>query len=175
MIPKKSGARYEFFPVCRSFFGKQSPMVSSYLCTMHFGILHGPNLQWLGIREPEIYGSKTLLDLENEIRIAFPNHTFTFFQSNHEGELIDFLHQNRTSVQAWVINPGGLAHSSVALADALRIMQGPAIEVHLSNVFQREFFRHSLITASSCIGCISGLGFAGYHFAIQTLEKNAHE
>jgi 3-dehydroquinate dehydratase-2 len=175
MIPKKSGTRYEIFPFFRSFFGKQLPVVSSYLCPMLVGILHGPNLQLLGVREPEIYGSKTLLDLEKEVKQYFPQHDFLFFQSNHEGELIDFLHDHRTNVQAWVVNPGGLAHSSVALADALRMMNGPAIEVHLSNVFQRESFRHTLITASSCIGCISGLGFAGYHFAIQMLEKKLHE
>lgn len=142
---------------------------------MHVGILHGPNLQLLGTREPEIYGGKSLIDLENELNSAFPQHQFSFFQSNHEGELIDFLHEHRGEVQGWVINPGGLAHSSVALADALRIVNGPSIEVHLTNVFRRESFRHSLITASSCIGCISGFGFAGYHFAIQTLENKINE
>ena len=142
---------------------------------MHVGIIHGPNLQLLGTREPEIYGNKSLIDLENELISAFPQHQFSFFQSNHEGELIDFLHEHRGEIQGWVINPGGLAHSSVALADALRIVNGPSIEVHLTNVFQRESFRHSLITASSCIGCISGFGFAGYHFAIQTLEKKINE
>lgn len=142
---------------------------------MHFGIIHGPNLQWLGVREPEIYGTKTLKDLENDIILSFPKHQFSFFQSNHEGDLMDYLHDHRTSIQGWVINPGGLAHTSVALADALRMVDGPAVEVHLSNVFQRESFRHTLITASSCIGCISGFGFAGYHFAIQSLENAIHE
>lgn len=132
-------------------------------------ILNGPNLDRLGKREPEVYGTATLADLEAQVRAAADPSAveFEFFQSNHEGELIDRIASLADrKFDGIIINPGGFSHTSVALRDALAGSAIPAVEVHISNIYKRETFRHNSLTAGACIGVISGLGFAGYTIAL---------
>lgn len=136
---------------------------------MNILILNGPNLNMLGTREPETYGRATLADLEADLRAAFPNVTFTFFQSNHEGALIDRLQQahHRDDIDGIVFNPGAYTHTSVALRDAIAAVNPPVLEIHISNVYAREEFRRHSLLAPVCAGQISGLGLAGYHLAVR--------
>ena len=135
---------------------------------MHLLVLNGPNLNLLGTREPQTYGAETLADLEASLEAAFPDVRFAFFQSNHEGALIDRLHQaHRDGVGGVVFNPGGYTHTSVALRDAVAAIGPPVVEVHLSNVHAREPFRHRSLVAGACVGQISGLGPSGYHLAVR--------
>lgn len=141
---------------------------------MHILILNGPNLNLLGTREPDTYGHKTLADLESELRKTFSNLSLAFFQSNHEGALIDRLHQaHQDGVDGIVFNPGAYTHTSIALRDAIAGIDPPVLEVHLSNVHAREAFRHRSLLAPVCIGQISGLGMAGYHLAVRYFWKCA--
>jgi len=130
-------------------------------------ILNGPNLDRLGKREPEIYGSASLADLERAMRTEFSGAAeLEFFQSNHEGALIDRIADLADrKVSGVVINPGAWTHTSVALRDALLAANLPTIEVHISNIYRREEFRHKSLTAAACVAVISGLGFEGYHAA----------
>lgn len=135
---------------------------------MNLLVLNGPNLNLLGTREPEVYGAGTLADLEKELRQAFPDVTFDFAQSNHEGELIDRLHAaHAEEADGVVFNPGGYTHTSVALRDAVAAIDPPVVEVHLSNIHARESFRHTSRLAPVCAGQITGLGRMGYHLAVQ--------
>lgn len=136
-------------------------------------ILNGPNLDRLGLREPEIYGRTTLAGLEAELRKEFgPAAELEFFQSNHEGALIDRIAALADAKAAGlVINPGALTHTSVALRDALLGAKLPAVEVHISNIYQREEFRHKSLTAPACLAVISGLGLEGYSAAVRFLLK----
>ena len=136
-------------------------------------ILNGPNLDRLGKREPEIYGSATLADLEKALRAEFAQRAaLEFFQSNHEGELIDRIASLADSkVDGIVINGGALTHTSVALRDALLGARVPAVEVHISNIYKREEFRHTSLTAPACAAVITGLGLEGYHAAVRFLLK----
>ena len=135
---------------------------------MNLLILNGPNLNLLGTREPATYGAATLAEVEEGLRRAFPEVAFSFFQSNHEGALIDRLHEAHAERVAGVVfNPGGYTHTSVALRDAVAAVDVPVVEVHLSNVHAREPFRHRSLTAAACAGQISGLGVHGYHLAVR--------
>jgi 3-dehydroquinate dehydratase-2 len=136
-------------------------------------ILNGPNLDRLGKREPEIYGSASLADLEKALRAEFgAKAELEFFQSNHEGELIDRIAKLADSkFDGIVINAGALTHTSVALRDALLGARVAAVEVHISNIYKREEFRHTSLTAPACEAVISGLGFEGYHAAVRFLLK----
>jgi 3-dehydroquinate dehydratase II len=138
-------------------------------------LLNGPNLNLLGTREPEVYGKATLADIENAAaaQAGAAGATISCFQSNHEGALIDRIHAARTEgIDAIVINPGGLTHTSVALRDALAGVAIPFIEVHISNVHQREAFRHHSFLSAIALGTICGLGIDGYRFAIDfALQK----
>ena len=135
-------------------------------------VLNGPNLNLLGTREPEVYGAGTLSDLEADLRSAFPDVDLAFFQSNHEGALIDRLHAaHADALDGVVFNPGGFTHTSVALRDAVAGIAVPVVEVHLSNVHAREPFRRTSLLASVCAGQISGLGRAGYRLAVTYFQQ----
>ena len=136
-------------------------------------ILNGPNLDRLGRREPEIYGRATLADLEKALRAEFDGKAeLLFFQSNHEGELIDKIAEIADAkFLGLVLNAGALTHTSVALRDALLGAHLPAVEVHISNIYRREEFRHKSLTAPACEAIISGLGFEGYHAAVRYLLR----
>lgn len=136
-------------------------------------ILNGPNLDRLGRREPEIYGKATLADLEAALRAEFePAARLDFFQSNHEGALIDRIAALADEkVDGLVLNGGALTHTSVALRDALLGAHLPAVEVHISNLYKREEFRHQSLTAPACLAVITGLGLEGYFAAIRFLLK----
>jgi 3-dehydroquinate dehydratase-2 len=136
-------------------------------------VLNGPNLNLLGSREPEIYGRATLADLETELREAFPDVSFSFYQSNSEGALIDRLHTGmQEKIDGVVFNPGAYTHTSVALRDAVAAIGIPVVEVHLSNIHAREAFRHHSLIAPVCVGQISGLGRYGYQLAVSFLIRN---
>lgn len=136
-------------------------------------VLNGPNLSRLGQREPEIYGTQTLADVEQQVteRGKALGCTIRFLQSNHEGQLIDWIENEGQESDAIIINPGALAHSSHALADALRGSGKPVVEVHISNVHRREPFRHRLLTAGAAVGVITGLGVQGYVLALEFVTK----
>ena len=136
-------------------------------------ILNGPNLDRLGKREPEIYGSATLADLEKQLRAEFGSSVdLQFFQSNHEGALIDKIAGLADAkIDGLIINLGALTHTSVALRDALPGAHLPTIEVHISNIYKREEFRHVSLTAPACIAVITGLGLEGYHAAVRFFLK----
>ncbi|MEO6875415.1 MAG: type II 3-dehydroquinate dehydratase [Opitutaceae bacterium] len=137
-------------------------------------ILHGPNLNRLGKREPEIYGTATLGDLEKQIRTDAKALGFAtvFFQSNHEGALIDEIHRLADrGIAGFIVNFGAYSHTSIALRDALASTDLPAVEVHISDIKKREPFRHKSMTAGACVAMISGRGFFGYTLALQRLAK----
>lgn len=136
---------------------------------MHITVLHGPNLNLLGQRENHIYGNFTLQELENELRHSFPELTWTFLQSNEEGQLINCIQDCIQQQHPLIINPGGYSHTSVAIRDALTLLKQPKIEVHISNLYAREEFRHVSITGAVCDGVISGLEKKGYHLAVQAI------
>lgn len=137
-------------------------------------LLNGPNLNLLGTREPEVYGASTLADIEQDAvaQAMAAGATLACFQSNHEGALIDRIHAAKAEgIDAIVINPGGLTHTSVALRDALTGVAIPFVEVHISNIFQRETFRHHSFLSAVAQGTICGLGIDGYRFAIDFVLK----
>ncbi|MGL5253745.1 MAG: type II 3-dehydroquinate dehydratase [Brevinema sp.] len=133
-------------------------------------VLNGPNLNFLGIREPHIYGSKTYQDLEKFILEHAAGHEVQIAQHNCEGKLISAIHQAYTDkVEGIVLNAAAYTHTSVALLDAIKTVGIPTIEVHISNVHAREEFRHRSIIAAACIGAISGFGFDSYRLALHYL------
>ena len=128
--------------------------------------VNGPNLNLLGTREPEIYGSISMDDYLIELRTAFPQHEINDFQSNLEGEIINRLQKN--DFDALVINPGAFTHYSYAIADCLQNISKPKIEVHISNIYKREEFRQKSVTAANTDGVLSGFGLKGYELAIMS-------
>lgn len=135
-------------------------------------VLNGPNLNLLGLREPDVYGHASLADLEAACAdtAAELGSSVQCRQSNYEGQLIDWLHGAvEDGFAGVVLNPGGFSHTSVALRDAIAGITLPVLEVHLSNVHAREAFRHASVTAGACVGVIAGLGFDGYRLAIRNL------
>ncbi|MBI3243120.1 MAG: type II 3-dehydroquinate dehydratase [Chloroflexi bacterium] len=134
-------------------------------------VLHGPNLNLLGAREPQVYGTTTLADIDVALKVEGEKLGFEVrsFQSNHEGALIDALHDARTWAAGVIINPGGYTHTSVALRDAVSAIGLPAIECHLSNTEAREEFRHKSLIAPVCVGLIKGFGWRSYLLALQAL------
>jgi len=131
-------------------------------------ILNGPNLNLLGTRDVSVYGAENFASYYVKIKAKFPEIDFEFYQSNVEGELIDKLHEVGFAYDGVVINAGGYTHTSVAIADAIEAIQTPVIEVHISNVYAREEYRHISLMAKNCKGVITGLGLYSYDLAIQS-------
>ena len=136
-------------------------------------ILNGPNLNLLGEREPEIYGSSSIDDIKNltEEFVKSKSVEILFKQSNHEGELIELIHDARKKSHGLIINPAGYTHTSVAIYDALLSLNIPIIEVHISNIYKREKFRHSSYVSMAADSVISGFGIDGYIFALESIIK----
>lgn len=136
-------------------------------------VLNGPNLNMLGTREPGIYGGKSLADIEKDCRDASQalGLSVVFRQTNHEGVLVDWIQEAAEAAKGIVINPGAYTHTSVALQDAIRAVRLPVIEVHLSNIFARESFRHHSFVSPVAVGVICGLGPDGYCLALEALKS----
>lgn len=132
-------------------------------------IINGPNLNLLGRREPGIYGSRSFDEYLEELRSRYPEVKLDYYQSNHEGDLIDCIHACGFEADGIVINAGAYTHTSVALHDALRAVSAPAVEVHISNVHQREEFRHHSLISAACRGVICGFGLDSYRLAVEAL------
>ncbi len=139
----------------------------------HILVLHGPNLNLLGTREPEIYGTTTLEDIQQLLlqKAEGLGLELKFFQSNHEGALVDVLHENRTWADGVVINPGALTHYGYSLHDAIVAIQKPTVEVHLSNIFAREEWRRKSVLSPACTGIISGFGVTSYILGLETVAR----
>jgi 3-dehydroquinate dehydratase-2 len=138
---------------------------------MRFLVLHGPNLNLLGSREPEVYGTTTLEEIDAMLSraAAGAGHEIRSFQSNHEGELIDKLQAAGGSVDGVIINPGGFTHTSVALRDAVQALAVPVVEVHLSNIYARESFRQQSLLSGVCAGVVSGFGAQSYVLGLEAV------
>lgn len=133
---------------------------------MNIQIINGPNLNLLGKREPEIYGSESFEEYFENLKKRFPQVNLHYFQSNVEGELINKIHEVGFEFDAILLNAGGYTHTSVAISDAIAGVTTPTLEVHISNIYKREEFRHKSIISKSCVGMISGLGLKGYELGI---------
>lgn len=136
---------------------------------MRIQIINGPNLNLLGTREPEIYGKKGFEEYLNVLRNAFPNIRIDYYQSNVEGELINKIHEVGFEADGIVLNAGAYTHYSLALMDAIKCVSTPVVEVHISNVHQREEFRHHSVISHACKGIICGFGLDSYRLAIEAL------
>jgi 3-dehydroquinate dehydratase-2 len=135
----------------------------------HIEIINGPNLNLTGKREPEVYGTTTMEEYLDSLRARFPEVEITYYQSNVEGELIDRIQQVGFRYDGLIVNLGGYSHTSVALRDALLAIPAPKVEVHLSNIFAREEYRHHSLITSACRGMVCGLGLQGYDLALRVL------
>src|SRR5210317_1945788 len=135
---------------------------------MELTIINGPNLNLLGKREPEIYGAKGFEEYLEELKNRFPNCRFHYIQSNIEGELIDALHQHGFSADGIILNAGAYTHTSVGIGDAIKAIETPVVEVHISNTFSREDFRHTSFITPNATGLILGFGLDVYRLAIES-------
>lgn len=140
-----------------------------YTDMKHIEIINGPNLNLTGRREPEVYGSTTMEQYLEQLRALYPEVEIGYYQSNVEGELIDRIQQVGFRYDGLIVNLGGYSHTSVALRDALLAVPAPKVEVHLSNIFAREEYRHHSLITSACRGMVCGLGLQGYELALQSL------
>ena len=138
-------------------------------------IINGPNLNLLGRREPEIYGTHTFEDFFRELSANMHHIQLDYFQSNHEGALIDRLHEAGFETDGIVLNGGAYSHTSIALADAVAAIPAPVVEVHISNVYERESFRQHSYLSAVCEGCITGLGLEGYRLAVEWFARRYHK
>ncbi|HEY8935340.1 MAG TPA: type II 3-dehydroquinate dehydratase [Cyclobacteriaceae bacterium] len=138
---------------------------------MKIQIINGPNLNLLGKREPTVYGNKSFEDFFAELKTRFPEIELHYYQSNVEGELINKIHEVGFSFDGIIINAGAYTHTSVAIHDAIGGIKTPAIEVHISNVYAREEFRHKSLITSKCIGMLTGFGMEGYALAISHFKS----
>lgn len=136
-------------------------------------IINGPNMQLLGKREPDVYGNESLEDLESRLRDMTKGSEIEleFFQSNHEGDIVDKLGVADKNADAVIINPAAYTHTSVAIRDAIKAIDLPVVEVHLSNISEREDFRHNSLTAPVCMGQICGFGLKGYQMALDAIRN----
>lgn len=138
---------------------------------MRIQIINGPNLNLLGIREPEIYGHTGFMEYLDVLRKDYPDVQLDYYQSNIEGELINKIHEVGFSVSGIVLNAGAYTHYSIALLDAIKSIDSPVVEVHVSNVYKREEFRHNSVIAPACKGTICGFGLDSYRLAIEALVR----
>lgn len=136
---------------------------------MNIQIINGPNLNLLGVREKSIYGDTSFETYFVTLQQRYPQHTLSYFQSNKEGELIDKLHEIGFTCDGIILNAGAYTHTSIALGDAIAAINTPVVEVHISNVYKRETFRHKSMLAANCRGVIAGFGMDGYRLALENL------
>ena len=136
---------------------------------MKIQIINGPNINLLGKREPSIYGAQSFEDYLVELKKCYPDVDFEYFQSNIEGEIINKIHEVGFDYDGIVLNAGAYTHTSIALQDAIRAVTSPVVEVHISNVYSREEFRHKSMISCACIGVICGFGLKSYRLAIEAL------
>jgi 3-dehydroquinate dehydratase-2 len=134
-------------------------------------IINGANLNLLGIREPENYGNKNFNIYLEELRLQFPDCEISYYQSNHEGDMIDKIHETGFSADGIALNAGGYTHTSIALRDAIKAVETPVIEIHISNVHAREEFRHHSLISAVCKGIIIGFGLDSYRLAIEAIRR----
>jgi 3-dehydroquinate dehydratase-2 len=132
-------------------------------------IINGPNLNLLGKREPTVYGNQTFEAYFQELKLLFPETQLDYFQSNTEGVIIDKLHETGFTYDGIILNAGAYTHTSIAIADAIRSITAPVIEVHISNVFKREEYRHHSFLSEACKGCIVGFGMDSYRLAVNAI------
>lgn len=132
-------------------------------------VLNGPNLNLLGRREPEIYGDNSMETYMTALQERFPEVALTYYQSNVEGEIINKLHEVGFSYDGIVLNAGAYTHTSVAIHDAIKAIDAPVVEVHISNVYQRETYRHTSLITGACVGVIGGFGMDSYRLAVEAL------
>jgi 3-dehydroquinate dehydratase-2 len=138
---------------------------------MKLQIINGPNLNLLGVREPEVYGSSSFEDYLQEIIRLFPDIEFHYFQSNTEGDIINKIHETGFSFDGIILNAGAYTHTSLAIYDAIKGVKTPVIEVHISNVHARESFRHHSMISGACKGVIAGFGMDSYRLAVEAFKK----
>jgi 3-dehydroquinate dehydratase II len=136
---------------------------------MKISIINGPNLNLLGKREPEKYGTRSFDEYLASLELKFPGIRFEYFQSNVEGELINEIHKQGFNSDGIVLNAGGYTHTSVAVSDAIASVSAPVVEVHITNIAAREEFRHNSLIAKNCVGSISGFGLDSYRLAVEAL------
>lgn len=134
-------------------------------------ILNGPNINLLGKREPEIYGDRGFADYFEELKKTFPEVEFDYYQSNVEGEMINKIHEVGFRWDGIVLNAGAYTHTSIALQDAIKAVETPVVEVHISNVHKREEFRHKSMISCACLGVICGFGLDSYRLGVEALKK----
>ena len=134
---------------------------------MNILIINGPNLNLLGKRQTDIYGTRSFDEYIEELKQLFPQHTIEYYQSNHEGAIIDRLHSDDFTADAIILNAGAYTHTSIAIADAIRSISAPVIEVHISNIYAREDYRRISYIANACRGSILGFGLDSYRLAIE--------
>jgi 3-dehydroquinate dehydratase II len=138
---------------------------------MRIAIINGPNLNLLGTREPGIYGGKSFETFLNELKAVHSDVNFEYYQSNVEGELVNFIQQSAINCKGIILNAAGYTHTSIAIADAVKAVGVPTIEVHISNIFAREPERHLSLLSAACVGIISGLGLQGYELAVRYFKS----
>jgi 3-dehydroquinate dehydratase-2 len=136
---------------------------------MQIAIINGPNLNLLGQREPEKYGHSSFEGYISLLKSGYPDIVFSYFQSNIEGEIINEIHRTGFALDGIILNAGGYTHTSVAITDAIAAVKAPVIEVHITNIFSREEFRHTSLIAGNCRGSISGFGLDSYRLAVEAL------
>lgn len=139
---------------------------------MNILIINGPNLNLTGRREVAVYGSRSFEDYLEELRVAYPMHCIEYFQSNHEGDIIDCLQAHGFTADGIIINAGAYTHTSIAIADAIRSVTSPVVEVHISNVHAREEYRRVSMIAPACRGSIAGFGLDSYRLAVEFFIKS---
>ncbi len=143
----------------------------SYLATMKIQIINGPNLNLLGKREPSVYGNQSFEEFFEDLKTRYPQLELHYYQSNVEGEIINKLHEIGFTFDGIILNAGAYTHTSVAIHDAIGAIKTPTVEVHISNVYAREEFRHKSLITSKCVGLLTGFGMEGYALAVQYLIR----